>query len=303
MTVTVRTNKLPFVSVIVCTQNRKEYLEDYALSSLFASSYPHYEVVVVNDASNDKTGELLRAYQNRKENLKVVTIKVSQGISYARQVGVNHARGEIIVFIDDDCLVDRDCLAELVAVHLSDEHLMAIGGFVYDRETDQPFVQPGEIIGCNMSLRREVFDQFSFDRNFFFHRACYHEETDLVERIKLHHYKTGYAPKAVVRHLYGPASYRKINRRIGSHMDWIYMNAKQMSVAGYYAKFFKRAYQMYKLIKELYREGLISLFVACRNVLWAVLCLLFELPLKAKITHGQEERMFKKKKAHSSSNF
>ena len=178
MAVVLGMKKLPLVSVIVCTQNRKEYLEDYALPSLFVSSYPHYEVVVVNDASKDKTDELLRAYQNRKENLKVVTIEVSQGISHARQVGVSHARGEIIVFIDDDCLVDRDCLAELVAVHLHDEHLMAIGGFIYDRDTDQPFVRPGEILGCNMSFRREMFDQFSFDKNLFFHRACYHEETD-----------------------------------------------------------------------------------------------------------------------------
>ncbi|MCX5701452.1 MAG: glycosyltransferase family A protein [Candidatus Omnitrophica bacterium] len=283
----------PFVSVIICTQNRREYLKDYSLSSVLESSYPNYEVIVIDDASKDGTEEFLNTYKDITGRLKVVRNKVSKGTSYARNVGVFHAQGEIIAFIDDDCLVDKNWLSELVTTHLKDETLMAIGGFSYDGHSDKKAYFPYDgIFGCNMSFKKEVFNRFLFDKNIFFHRTSHHEETDLINRIKDHGFRTGYANKAVVRHFSAPAAYRKINSKIGSHVNWIYFKAKKLPLALYYYKLFKRSYQMYKIIKRLHSEGVLSFLNTWREIIWANCVLLFELPLKAKFANWHEERAF-----------
>ena len=283
----------PFATVVICTKNRKECLKKYSLSSVLALDYPRYEVLVVDDASSDGTAPLVSLFQSTHKNLRVVRNAVSLGASRARQAGVEHARGAIIAFTDDDCLVSPAWLSELIGVHAGDPEMMAVGGFAYDRDTGNPYLTPGNIFGFNMSFRREVFLKFKFDPNLFFHRASMHEETDLVERMKRHGLKTGYAPKAIVRHFCAPADYRKINRRLGDHLNWIYMKAKAMPPGLYYLKFFKRSYQMGKIIRQLRRERVFSLVDVLKEMVWVNAVLLFGLPIKAKLAHRREEKMFK----------
>ena len=288
-------NKQPFVSVAICTRNRRECLEKYFFPSVFNLAYSNYEIVVVVDDSIDGSELFLQNYKDLSGRLRVIWNRKSNGIAHARNLCAYYARGEIIAFTDDDCLLDANWLSVLVAEFMKNERLMVVGGFTYDGYSNQPGWSSNGIFGCNMAFRKKVFNRFLFDTNLFFHKGPMHEETDLVNRMMRHGYLTGYVPGAVARHFVGRASYRRINKRIGDHLNWIYMNAKSVSWPGYYYKFFKRSYQMHKIIKGLYREGAISFFMACQDILWAIFCLLFELPLKAKIAHWQEERMFNKK--------
>jgi len=282
----------PFVSVVICTQNRKEYLENYSLPSVLEQTYPHYEVVVVNDNSKDDTEKFLHNYKDAADRLKIVDNKLVKGISYARQLGVNYAGGEIIAFTDDDCIVDTSWLKDLVSAFEEDKTLMAVGGLTYDGNTSNPNLPSNGIFGFNMSFRKRVFERFSFDPNLFFHQTCYHEETDLVNRLKDHDYKTAQIKKAVVRHFPAPAEYRKI-RKIAIHMNWIYMQAKKTPLPMYYYRFFKRSRQMYAIIKELYKKGVLSFWDTLKDMAWANYVLLFELPFKAKTAHWREEREFR----------
>lgn len=282
----------PFVSVVICTQNRKEYLKNYSLRSVLEQSYPDYEVIIVLDASNDGSEEFLRGYKDSTGRLRIIKNSVAEGIAYARNIGAYHSRGRIIAFTDDDCLVDKNWLTELVAAYLNDEALMAVGGFTYDRYSDKEYLSSEGIFGFNMSFRREVFDRFSFDTNLYFHRARMHEETDLIKRMKYHCYKTGHANNAVVRHFSAPANYQKIDKKIGDHMNWIYLNSKKKPLPLYYYKFFKSSYRMFKIIKRLYKKGILSFLDALREIIWANCVLLFELPLKAKFANWHEERAF-----------
>ncbi|HTY45929.1 MAG TPA: glycosyltransferase family A protein [Patescibacteria group bacterium] len=285
--------ELPFASVIICTQNRKEYLQNYSLRTALELAYPRYEVIVVVDGSQDSTDDFLASLQGRTANLKVVRHPIPRGVAYARQAGVQRAAGQIIAFTDDDCMLEKNWLKELVLMYLEDNELMAAGGLTYEADTDKPCSSPEDIFGFNMSFRRAVFDRFSFDANLFFHRAPMHEETDLIARMRHHGYKTGYTRKAIVRHFPASASYRRINKRIGDHLNWIYMKAKATSLPRYYCAFFKRSRQMYSKIKDLHRDGVISFLDTWRKLAWVNYVLLFELPVKAKIAHRQEEKKLK----------
>lgn len=119
------------ISVVVITRNRAEWLKD-ALDSLVRQSRRPDEVVVVDNASEDHTGDVVRTYGD-KLDIKYVYEPV-RGIPRARNAGVRNATGDIIAFMDDDCVADRDWLKYIEVPFVKDPNVGVVGGQVgYDR--------------------------------------------------------------------------------------------------------------------------------------------------------------------------
>jgi len=119
------------ISVVVITRNRAEWLKD-ALQSLTRQSRQPDEVVVVDNASEDHTGDIVRDFSGEL-NIKYVYEAV-RGIPRARNAGVRNAAGDIIAFMDDDCVADRDWLKYIEVPFVKDPNVGVVGGEVsYDR--------------------------------------------------------------------------------------------------------------------------------------------------------------------------
>src|SRR5690349_17228042 len=88
----------PLVSVIMPTRNRCAYLST-AIASVKAQTYPHWELVIVDDASDDPTPTLLATVDDPR--VRSVRIQLG-GCCAARNAGLDAARGEIIAYLDDD---------------------------------------------------------------------------------------------------------------------------------------------------------------------------------------------------------
>jgi glycosyltransferase involved in cell wall biosynthesis len=101
------------VSIVIPTHNKAVYLE-LTLESLFhqSSSKSEYEVIVVDNGCTDRTSAVVERIAGRDWNLHYLKLPTS-GRSLARNAGIRAARGNIILFVDDDCLCDRN----LIAVH------------------------------------------------------------------------------------------------------------------------------------------------------------------------------------------
>lgn len=108
----------PFVSVIVAARNEEKHLPTL-LHALFAQTYQHYEIIVVNDRSTDRTAEILANEKNKYPRLSIVTITDIQTDlppkKNALQAGIQHARGEILCFTDADCIPPPNWISKLVA--------------------------------------------------------------------------------------------------------------------------------------------------------------------------------------------
>jgi glycosyltransferase involved in cell wall biosynthesis len=103
----------PFVSVVVCTMSRPRQLQA-SVDSLLAMSYPNFEVVVVDNAPEDvSSAELIAKAYGETPQVHYMA-EPQRGLSRARNRGVAVARGEIIAFTDDDIVVDREWLSELM---------------------------------------------------------------------------------------------------------------------------------------------------------------------------------------------
>ena len=99
-------NKMPEVSVIVCARNEEENLVKY-LESLLKQDYPSYEVIVVNDCSEDNTEQILYEFKQKYPHLRSTIIKESGSFlnwkKFAATVGIKAAQYEWLLFTDAGC--------------------------------------------------------------------------------------------------------------------------------------------------------------------------------------------------------
>lgn len=94
------------ISIVICGRNELPNLQRF-LPSIFAQSYPNFEVVVVNDRSWDGTADYLESLEKQHDNLKVVTIaegtKFIAGKKFAVTMGIKATKHDWLVFTDADC--------------------------------------------------------------------------------------------------------------------------------------------------------------------------------------------------------
>jgi len=116
------------ISVVIPTYNRKLKLKA-CLDSLFAQTYAigNFEIIVIDDDSADGTKNMLEALIKINSNLRYF-IQSHKGPAAARNLGIQHARAELIGFTDSDCVLDKDWVKEMVQAHNLEKHIAAIGG-------------------------------------------------------------------------------------------------------------------------------------------------------------------------------
>ncbi|HKW91532.1 MAG TPA: glycosyltransferase [Methylomirabilota bacterium] len=198
----------PKVSVVVCAYNAEPTMEA-CLTSLQSLKYPAYEIIVVDDGSTDRTGQIADSF----EGIHVIH-QENKGLSAARNVGIGASLGEIVAFTDSDCVVDPDWLHYLVATFLS-SGFPAVGGPNLPPPEDSMVaacvaaspggplhvllddVEAEHIPGCNMAFRREVLEEIGgFDP---IYRSA-GDDVDVCWRLQDRGYRIGFSPAAMVWH-------------------------------------------------------------------------------------------------------
>jgi glucosyl-dolichyl phosphate glucuronosyltransferase len=97
-------------SIVICTHNRAEILQDAVLSACSQSyNVQKYEIIVVDNNSTDDTKKLIANLQDKYPKIRYIFEK-DQGLSNARNRGWREARGKYVGYIDDDCKVPREWL-------------------------------------------------------------------------------------------------------------------------------------------------------------------------------------------------
>lgn len=121
-------NTLP-VSVIICARNEAENLQKF-LPSVLNQDYPDFEVIVVNDCSEDDSYLVLGEFIRQYPRLKVSTLtssKFSHSKKFAQFIGIKAAKNEILVFTDADCRPESDKWLSLMCSHMDDKTNFVLG--------------------------------------------------------------------------------------------------------------------------------------------------------------------------------
>jgi len=101
----------PFFSIIIPVYNVEQYLSD-CLDSILSQSYKDFEVLLIDDGSKDDSAKILADYQSKYSNV-IVFSQANKGQGEARNVGIDHAKGKYIWFIDADDFIRPDSLSFL----------------------------------------------------------------------------------------------------------------------------------------------------------------------------------------------
>jgi glycosyltransferase involved in cell wall biosynthesis len=136
---------LPFVSVIVVTKNNAQTIEK-CIKSLLTQDYPSefYEIVFVDGHSVDGTDEIIKKYA---KDYPIIQLHYEEHgtIGYARNVGINKSRGEIILFIDGDAYSPKEWIKKIVEKFINNDRLAIIGGL-------DVLVSSGRVISSSSSV-------------------------------------------------------------------------------------------------------------------------------------------------------
>lgn len=199
----------PKVSVVIASYNGDQTLKT-CLESLERLNYPAYEVILVDDGSTDTTEQIAALFPG----VRYLRFARNEGLSAARNAGIQLATGEIVAFTDSDCRADEDWLHYLVG-DLLNSRFAAIGGHNLLPLEDSwlascVMVSPGgpahvmltdrvaeHIPGCNMAFYKWALEEVGgFDP--IFRRAG--DDVDICWRLQQHGYRIGFSHAGFVWH-------------------------------------------------------------------------------------------------------
>lgn len=219
------------VSVIIINWNGKNLLK-VCLSSLKNQNYKNIEIILVDNASVDGSVEWVTKYFAQ---IKIIINKKNLGFAEANNIGFRQARGEYILFLNNDTKVTSNFITEILNVlkrkniggvqskilfmddpkrldgvgsyltytgFLYHQGIYAINTSKYDKE-----IEIFSAKGACMCFKKSVLDKILVDGDIFDKRYfAYFEETDLCLRVWLLGYKIVFVPNSIIYHKYGATS-------------------------------------------------------------------------------------------------
>ena len=215
------------ISLIIVNYNGLKYLKN-CFDSITKNSYPleKIEIIMVDNGSNDGS---IGYVESNYQWVKILSLDKNYGFAEANNIGVKNAKGEYVVFLNNDIIVTPDWLSNLVEVMENDVEvgiagskilfidmpgkINAAGGNITffgagydigfmddDSEKYSVLSNRGCVCAAAMMVRREEFLDFGgFDGDYF----MYLEDVDLCWRYWLYGKKVMYVPTSVVYHKFG----------------------------------------------------------------------------------------------------
>jgi glycosyltransferase involved in cell wall biosynthesis len=237
--------KKPPVSVIICARNEAENLEAF-LPSVLEQDYPDFEVIVVNDCSEDNSYDVLASFLKKYPNLRISNVnkdpKFTHNKKFAQFIGIKAAKNEILLFTDADCRPESNKWIEEMIAHFDEgvDFVLGYGGYLKTKGFLNKYIRydcmiiamqylgmamrgvPYMGVGRNLAYRRSIF--FS-NKGFGSHNHVISGDDDLfVNTI-------------------GTAKNTKVEFRQESHTrsvpnssfnDWLIQKKRHLTTAPYY---------------------------------------------------------------------
>ena len=121
------------ISIVVPIYNGEKYIED-CLKSIFNQTYEEWEMILIDNASTDDSLKICKSYAAKDDRIQLLHQHHNVGVSVARNLGMEKARGEFVTFIDVDDWVAPDYLETLLVVAKDEKADMVICSYqkVYD---------------------------------------------------------------------------------------------------------------------------------------------------------------------------
>jgi len=226
-----------FLTAVICTYKRPSYLEK-CICSILKNNFLNYEIIVVGQGDDEFSEQVIKNKFPNHPKVRYTHIE-KIGLSYARNVGIKNAKGEVIIYIDDDAEASQNWLEGYCEIfnEIKPTPAMAGGPIVPVWEINKPEWFPKERefllgiyhigdsicpypekdlpIGANFAIRRDIAEQYGgFDERVGFNESRKNsmiagEDSLIALRVKGDGHSIYYHPKAMVTHHIGANKLKK----------------------------------------------------------------------------------------------
>lgn len=105
----------PLVTIIVPVYKTEHYLRK-CIESIVYQSYIKLEILIINDNSPDNSEEIIRNYQVTDNRIRIIRNEINLGLGATRNIGIENARGELVMFIDSDDTIEENTIKDCVVL-------------------------------------------------------------------------------------------------------------------------------------------------------------------------------------------
>ena len=211
----------PLVSIIILNYNAGKLIEK-CVESIYQSNYKNYEIIVVDNNSKDKSH---LECKKKFPFINLIENKKNLGYCEGNNVGIRKSKGELIIILNPDTIVDPNCINELIlgfrkygdgiyqpkfltiddkSIIQSTGNMIQLFGFGYSRNKgDQDTNEFNSIENINYAsgtclfTSKKIFTQLDLFDSFLF---AYHDDLDLCWRAALEDIRSYYIPSSIVYH-------------------------------------------------------------------------------------------------------
>jgi glycosyltransferase involved in cell wall biosynthesis len=217
------------ISIIIPNHNGGPTIGE-CLGAAFESDYSNFEVVVVDDASTDESRDIIK-----KSPARLVELKEHAGVSRARNAGAKNSSGDILLFIDADCLLKKDALSLIERSMGSGAQI--IGGtytpIPFDSENffsnfqsifinyNETKGEPDYIAAHCLAIDRSVFNEVGgFVEDSYMGVAAGVEDVELSHRLRRAGYNLRMNPGILVRHIFNFTFFKSMANAFKKSKVW-----------------------------------------------------------------------------------
>jgi len=221
------------ISIIVITHNRVNYIKD-CLDSLLNQRNTEKEIIVVDNASGDKTCEMIK--NSYGDSVKLIRLNTGKNLAYCKRLGFKNSYGDIVAFTDDDCIVSDGWLSniknglnnngyDIIAGPVRMFKKMKFPWWWQDSlnwtigiaDIDDPRFVP---LGCNVAFKRHIIDDIMSDKMNQANKppSIYAEDTLRMKKAAAKGYKLRLEKSLVVYH---NIDTRKISFKYLIYRSWL----------------------------------------------------------------------------------
>lgn len=282
----IETKHFPGVSVIICANNEQHNLEKH-LPLILTQSYPLYEVILVDDNSDDETFFVARMLQSQYPHLRIIRlqqpIKAYRGKKFALSIGIKEAAHDIILLIDADCYPATNCWIERMVSSFSNPAKEIVLGYgAYERRKGLL----DKLIRFNtmnialqyMSFAYAGIPYMGVGRNLAYRKECFFRHNGFIKHMHLQSgdddlFVQQASHKKNVALELSPESFT-YSHPARSFRHWFIQKRRHLTTSKYYPTGIKIMLALYPLLLFAFYIFAIAAFVFTNNFLY-LLTLLF----------------------------
>ncbi|MCI8293176.1 MAG: glycosyltransferase [Hespellia sp.] len=216
-----KTNESSLISVIIPVYNAEQYLEK-CLDSVVGQTHTNLEIILVDDASTDASGDICDTYVKRDSRIRVIHLESNQGVSHARNVGMDYALGTYLGFVDADDYIEQNMYELLCASILrnqADISVCEIDCMGFGEYTDRKQIERAHVLSADQavyymlqameggySVENKLF-VCDFVRKYRFHEkiSC-GEDILFLYKVMRHSRRVSYLPEQLYHYIFRESS-------------------------------------------------------------------------------------------------